>query len=132
MKQVANQAVNNGNNDIQPGVQSNTKNTANKDAVINYMRKPYNIGTLDRAIRFLLGAALIGSVFYINPEYVLSLAGMELKLYKLLPLVGIYPAITAWLGWDPIYQLARIKSDTSSRVDVCDDLVTQTKKLAQQ
>jgi hypothetical protein len=45
--------------------------------------------------------------------------------------VGIYPAITAWLGWDPIYQLARIKSDTSSRADVCDDIVTQTKKLAQ-
>jgi hypothetical protein len=127
MKQVANQTENSAKKNTNTNTNSNSKETAG----INYFRKPYNIGTLDRALRFFLGAALIGSVFYINPEYVLSLAGMELKLYKLLPLVGIYPAITAWLGWDPIYQLARIKSDTPSRGDVCDDLITQTKTLAQ-
>jgi hypothetical protein len=95
------------------------------------MPNPYNIGTIDRVIRYTIGAGLIGSVFYLDPNYVLSLAGLEIKLYKLLPLIGIYPAITAWLGWDPLYQVAHIKSSTQWRGDVCGSLATQTKALTQ-
>jgi hypothetical protein len=124
MKQVASQAA---EKNI---AQEKAQQQAQRQAKNNALRNPYNIGTLDRFLRFTLGAALIGSVFYISPESVLSLAGIELKLYKLLPLIGIYPAVTAWMGWDPLYHAARIKSCTALRADVCANLVTQTKVLA--
>jgi hypothetical protein len=128
MKQVASQAAE--KNTAQEKAQQQARRQAQQQAKHNALRNPYNIGTLDRFLRFTLGAALIGSVFYISPESVLSLAGIELKLYKLLPLIGIYPAVTAWMGWDPLYHAARIKSCTALRADVCANLVTQTKVLA--
>ena len=112
MKHVANQ------------VSNNEKTTS--------LPNPYNIGTIDRVIRYIIGAGLVGSVFYLNPNFALSLAGLEIKLYKLLPLIGIYPAVTAWLGWDPLYQVMRIKSSSHWRGDVCGSLTTQTKTLAKQ
>jgi hypothetical protein len=124
MKQVASEVAKKNT------AQEKAQQQAQRQAKNNALHNPYNIGTLDRALRFTLGAALIGSVFYISPESVLSLAGMELKLYKLLPLIGIYPAVTAWMGWDPLYHAARIKSCTALRADVCANLVTQTKVLA--
>lgn len=122
MKHVANQAANHSVKHV------DKVNTANSKP----LHSPYNVGTIDRMIRYSISAALIGSVFYLNPAYAFSLGGMEIKLYKILPLIGIYPAITAWLGWDPIYHIARIKSCTKMRGDVCGSLVKQAKVLAQE
>jgi hypothetical protein len=90
---------------------------------------PYNIGTVDRALRFVLGGVLVGSIFYLDPSLSLSVLGAEIALYKLLPLLGIYPAVTAWLGWDPIYHITHIKSDTELESDVCGSIVSQTKAV---
>lgn len=128
MKRVAKQATNH----TEYIVNKNADKQTADNIKTNYQRSPYNIGTIDRAIRYILGAVLVGSVFYLNPEYSFSLAGLEIKLYKIFPLIGIYPAITAWLGWDPIYQLARINSSTQLRRDVCGSLVKQAKVLAQE
>lgn len=88
---------------------------------------PYNIGFIDRSMRFVLGGVLLGSVFYLTPGAIVSVMGTEVMLMKLLPIVSIYPLLTAWLGWDPFYHLFRIKSSTSIERDVCADIVDQVK-----
>ena len=91
---------------------------------------PYNIGSIDRSLRFIIGGVLMGSLFYLTPAAVVSVAGTELMLMKFLPLISIYPLLTAWLGWDPIYHLLRINSSTRIQKDVCADIVDQVKEAA--
>ncbi len=67
-----------------------------------------NVGTLDRLFRFVLGAALIGSVFYLD-EGVFAASGW----WVVLPLLGIYPALTAILGWDPVLDVSHHTSETN-------------------
>ena len=88
---------------------------------------PYNIGSIDRGLRFFIGGVLVGSVFYLSAEQTFSLFGIEFALIKILPLIGIYPAITAWLGWDPLYAILNITSESRLKSDICDSLVEQTK-----
>jgi len=90
---------------------------------------PYNIGSIDRALRFFIGGILVGSVFYLDPSLTITLFSIEFALIKVLPLIGIYPAITAWLGWDPIYELFNTTSETRFKSDVCDDLWKQAKAV---
>lgn len=88
---------------------------------------PYNIASIDRSLRFVIGGVLLGSIFYLTPTAVWSVAGTELMLMKILPLISIYPLLTAWLGWDPVYHLLRINSSTRIQKDVCADIVDQVK-----
>ena len=88
---------------------------------------PYNIGFIDRSLRFIIGGVLIGSVFYLTPAAMISIAGYEMMLMKLLPIVSIYPLLTAWFGWDPVYHLAGIRSSTSIKGDIAADIVDQVK-----
>ncbi len=88
---------------------------------------PYNIGFIDRSLRFIVGGVLLGSVFYLTPAAMVSIFGYEIMLMKLLPIVSIYPLLTAWFGWDPVYHLAKINSSTPIKEDVCADIVDQVK-----
>ena len=88
---------------------------------------PYNIGSIDRGLRYFIGGILVGSVFYLGAVQTIMLFGTDFALIKILPLIGIYPAMTAWLGWDPFYELFNITSETRYKADVCDSLVEQTK-----
>lgn len=88
---------------------------------------PYNIASIDRSLRFIVGGILLGSVFYLSPEAVLSVGSYELMLIKLLPIISVYPLGTAWLGWDPIYHLFHINSSTRVQRDICADIVDQVK-----
>lgn len=88
---------------------------------------PYNIGFIDRSLRFVIGGVFVGSVFYLAPAATISILGSEMMLMKLLPIVSIYPLLTAWFGWDPVYHIARIKSCTNIKGDVCADIVDQVK-----
>ena len=88
---------------------------------------PYNIGFIDRSLRFIVGGVLLGSMFYLTPAAMVSIFGYEIMLMKLLPIVSIYPLLTAWFGWDPIYHIARINSSTRVKGDICADIVDQVK-----
>ncbi|WP_455366014.1 YgaP family membrane protein [Kaarinaea lacus] len=88
---------------------------------------PYNIGFIDRSLRFIIGGILFGSIFYLSPSAMVSIAGFEMMLVKLLPIVSIYPLLTAWVGWDPFYHLANISSSMPIKEDVCADIVDQVK-----
>ncbi|RMD80729.1 MAG: DUF2892 domain-containing protein [Gammaproteobacteria bacterium] len=53
----------------------------------------HNLNQRERILRAAVAAALIGTPFLVEgPVHGLAW----------LPLLGIYPALTAWLGWDPI------------------------------
>jgi hypothetical protein len=56
-----------------------------------------NIGVIDKAIRYVVGATLIGTMLAIETTPVGWLV--------ILPLVAIPVFISAFLGWDPIYAL---------------------------
>ncbi len=88
---------------------------------------PYNIGFIDRSSRFVIGGILFGSIFYLSPAAMVSIFGFEVMLMKLLPIISIYPLLTAWIGWDPFYHLANISSSMRIREDVCGDIVDQVK-----
>ena len=69
-----------------------------------------NIGWFDRIVRVVIGFALLGVV------YVDLIKEMPLGWHVFLPLLAIYPLLTAILGWDPLYAAGHVKTcDTSSR-----------------
>ncbi|CUA97677.1 DUF2892 domain-containing protein [Pannonibacter sp. Pt2-lr] len=59
-----------------------------------------NMGTLDRAIRFLIGIALIG----------FALFGPADISWKWIGWFGVIPAVVALVGWCPAYTLFGIKT----------------------
>jgi len=61
-----------------------------------------NLGVLDRTLRGLAGLALSAHVLFLDgPPGAWSLYGV---------LLGLYPALTAVWGWDPLYHLAGIRT----------------------
>lgn len=53
-----------------------------------------NVDNIERVFRFFIGCSLIGSVMFIPVPF---------DYLILLPLIGIYPCLTAIVGWDPTY-----------------------------
>ena len=53
-----------------------------------------NLGNIERVFRLFMGCSLIGSVLFVPVPF---------DYLVLLPLVGIYPCLTAIVGWDPFY-----------------------------
>ena len=88
---------------------------------------PYNIGFIDRLLRFVVGGLMLGSVFYLSPTVVVGMFGFEIMLMKLFALLSIYPLLTAWLGWDPILNAMSINSATKLQEDTCNNIVDQVK-----
>ena len=88
---------------------------------------PYNVGFIDRSLRFTVGGILLGSVFYLTPAVTVSIFGVEFVLMKLLALVSLYPLLTAWMGWDPIFHALSVRSCTNMSEDKCGDIVDQIK-----
>ena len=88
---------------------------------------PYNIGFLDRSLRFVIGGAMLGSVLTLSPTVVISVFGYEIMLLKVLTFLSLYPLLTAWIGRDPIYHMLSIDSATKLKEDKCGDIVDQVK-----
>ena len=51
----------------------------------------YNVGTLDKVIRILIGLLLLSLIYFLDGNA------------RYWGLVGIMPIITAMLGWCPVY-----------------------------
>ena len=67
---------------------------------------PQNLGAVDRTVRFVIGVIMIGVPFVLllQPDAVM------VWWYPLSMLIGIYPALSAILGMDPLYQFFNIRS----------------------
>lgn len=72
-----------------------------------------NIGLTDRIVRGVLAALILGL-----PSLALSYSG-SFSWHGYVILLGIYPALTAILGWDPFYDLFHVRSCGGSRRSQC-------------
>jgi len=59
----------------------------------------FNVGILDRAIRFVLGAVIIGAGYYYQSWW---------------GAIGLIPILTGFVGWCPAHALLNINSGAES------------------
>ena len=71
-----------------------------------------NIGLIDRGVRVLVGAGLIG-VWLFYPMETVNL------WFAALPLFGVLPLLSGILGWCPVYALFQTKSCGMDERNVC-------------
>jgi len=79
-----------------------------------------NLGWLDRIIRFLLATAMLAA-----PMYWLMTQELINGWYFYLMLLSVYPGLTAVIGYDVLYEMARIKSCGTSERNPCGTLPYQ-------
>lgn len=78
--------------------------------VAKKLRTMRNVGFIDRILRGVIAVLVIG----------LPLAyGGSFSWHGYVILLGIYPALTAILGWDPLYALFNVRSCGSSQRNQC-------------
>ena len=63
-----------------------------------------NLHNIERVLRLFIGCSLIASVMFISTPF---------DYLILMPLVGIYPCLTAIIGWDPAYYVFGIDQSKS-------------------
>jgi len=70
-----------------------------------------NIGFVDRTVRFVIGAVLLGTVvlYYEMEHPMLTVFGQVLAV-----IIALYPLWTCSVGWDPLYALAGLRSGSDS------------------
>lgn len=84
--------------------------------LVSYFGAAQNMGLVDRVLRFILGLALIVVVLMELGN------GEALGMYAYLPIIAIYPLMTAILGWDPLYHLGHVRSCQASGRNSCGTL----------
>lgn len=57
-----------------------------------------NVGSLDKAVRIIIGAGLLSLLFVLEPPM------------KYVGLVGIVPLLTVLMGWCPLYTLLGVNT----------------------
>lgn len=78
-----------------------------------------NLGLIDRALRFAIGTAvLVGGVVFLNEASALLAQSAGITVFILL-MASIYPLLTALVGVDPLYSIARIRSCSDSGRNQC-------------
>lgn len=66
-----------------------------------------NLGVIDRATRYLVGAVLIGSLLLVGA---VASAAWPIGWLVMLPLISIPIVISAIVRWDPIYAIFGVSS----------------------
>lgn len=72
-----------------------------------------NMGWADRTVRFAVGIAMV-VVVLMEIE-----SGGSLGMVAYLPILAIYPLMTAILGWDPLYSAGHVRSCDSTGRNQC-------------
>lgn len=80
-----------------------------------------NVGLLDRGLRLVLGAFLLGA----PAMHLVMYGGVFTWWHGLSMLLSVYPGMTGWLGWDPLYQGIHYKTCDSSDRNRCGTLPYQ-------
>lgn len=81
--------------------------------LIKHLPTVQNLGLYDRIIRGVIAALMIG----LPPLNLIN--GGLFDWHGYVMLLGIYPALTAILGWDPIYALFNIRSCGGTARNAC-------------
>lgn len=66
-----------------------------------------NVGSLDRAIRVVLGVALLSLLYFLDGKL------------RYLGLIGLVPLATAAMGFCPLYSLLGIRTCPAKGADCC-------------
>ncbi len=86
-----------------------------------------NIGLVDRMVRFIVGAGLIGAmVFYYGMEHPVLNIASQVGLI----ILALYPLWTSSVGWDPFYAMFGICSGNDTGRNQCGTLPYQVKAAA--
>ena len=87
-----------------------------------------NIGLIDRVVRLLIGATLIGTAYYYSAEKDLAARLWDVwGSYSMM--IAFYPIITGMLGWEPFYALFRVRSCGGSGRNQCGTLPYQVEAM---
>jgi len=84
------------------------KNALSKIGVVQ------NLGWLDRVLRFLLATTMLAA-----PIYLLMTQEVISGWFFYLMLLSVYPALTAIIGYDVLYEMAGTKSCGTSKRNPC-------------
>lgn len=80
------------------------------------VRPIQNMGLLDRVLRFIGGALILGMlVLY----YEMKHAWLPLSVMVYTTGISIYPILTALIGWDPFYSLFNVRSCGNAGKNQC-------------
>ena len=87
-----------------------------------------NMGLVDRVLRLLIGAALIGTAYYFS-----AYRDVAARLWDVWgsysTIIAVYPILTGMLGWEPLYALFRVRSCGTSGRNQCGTLPFQIKAM---
>lgn len=84
-----------------------------------------NMGLIDRALRLLIGVALLGVSYY----YAIH-SGMKFEIFEFYSFaIALYPVFTGMFGWDPFYALFNGRSCSDTGRHQCGTLPYQWKVL---
>lgn len=73
-----------------------------------------NLSWVDRSVRFVIGLALL-----FVPMLMLTMSSQEASWHIGAFIVSFYPILTALIGWDPVYQLFKVRSCGDSKENSC-------------
>ncbi len=77
-----------------------------------------NIGLIDRAVRILVGTGMIGVWFFYPIETVSA-------WFAILPLLGVFPMLSGFIGWCPTYAMFHTKSCGTDEHNFCGSMPDQ-------
>lgn len=76
------------------------------DTMTHELETVQNLGLVDRVVRFILAAALLGGAI----AHLMLYGTFITPVHGLFMVLSIYPGLTSIVGWDPFYQMIHVKS----------------------
>ena len=87
-----------------------------------------NLALIDRVLRLLIGAALIGGAYYYS-----AFDDVAARIWdvwgSISTMISVYPILTGALGWDPFYALFHVRSCGDSGRNQCGTLPYQVEAM---
>ncbi len=88
-----------------------------------------NMSLIDRVLRVLIGAAMMGGAFYYYNAYG-DLQALNVEAWGFYALaIAVYPLMTGMLGWDPFYAMFHLRSCSDSGKNPCGTFFYQWKSM---
>lgn len=91
------------------------------NTILSKLKPIQNLGLVDRVVRFILATLMLGGAI----AYLIVYGTYLTPVHGLVMMLSIYPALTGIVGWDPLYQMANIRSCGPGEKNSCGTLPYQ-------